>query len=144
MNKKLVVMLVVLGMTGSAGATSLVYTPVNPSFGGNPANGAVLLNEANAQNGTHAPTKSSANTTSSTTKKLDAFTTSLQNAILQKLSTAVESEIIGPTGKIIPGVLDTSDFTIRVVDNGNGSVNITTIDKATGETSSFDISQTGN
>jgi curli production assembly/transport component CsgF len=35
---------------GSASAGTLVYQPTNPSFGGNPNNGAFLLNLANAQN----------------------------------------------------------------------------------------------
>jgi curli production assembly/transport component CsgF len=39
-----------MAMLGSASAGSLVYQPVNPSFGGNPNNGAFLLNLANAQN----------------------------------------------------------------------------------------------
>lgn len=33
----------------------LVYTPINPSFGGNPLNGTFLLNKANAQNQHTAP-----------------------------------------------------------------------------------------
>src|SRR3974390_2577099 len=41
---------VLLAMLAQARATSIVYTPVNPSFGGNPLNGPVLLNSANAQN----------------------------------------------------------------------------------------------
>jgi curli production assembly/transport component CsgF len=32
-----------------ASASSLVYTPVNPTFGGNPANGPNLLAQAQAQ-----------------------------------------------------------------------------------------------
>jgi curli production assembly/transport component CsgF len=39
-----------LMMVGSASAGTLVYQPTNPSFGGNPNNGAFLLNLANAQN----------------------------------------------------------------------------------------------
>jgi curli production assembly/transport component CsgF len=35
---------------GACFAGTLVYQPVNPSFGGNPNNGAFLLNLANAQN----------------------------------------------------------------------------------------------
>lgn len=35
---------------GSAQAGSLVYTPTNPTFGGNPLNGSYLLNSAQAQN----------------------------------------------------------------------------------------------
>ena len=34
----------------AAQATELVYTPVNPAFGGNPLNGTWLLNNAQAQN----------------------------------------------------------------------------------------------
>ena len=41
-------------------ATEMVYTPVNPSFGGSPLNGPVLLNSANAQNSHKAPASSSA------------------------------------------------------------------------------------
>ena len=33
-----------------AWSSTLVYQPNNPNFGGNPANGPNLLNEANAQN----------------------------------------------------------------------------------------------
>jgi curli production assembly/transport component CsgF len=39
-----------LMMTGSASAGTLVYTPTNPSFGGNPLNGPTLLSAASAQN----------------------------------------------------------------------------------------------
>jgi curli production assembly/transport component CsgF len=37
-------------MTGSAYAGTLVYTPTNPSFGGNPLNGSTLLSSAQTQN----------------------------------------------------------------------------------------------
>ena len=39
-----------LGSCGLVQATELVYTPINPSFGGNPLNGTWLLNNAQAQN----------------------------------------------------------------------------------------------
>jgi curli production assembly/transport component CsgF len=42
--------IVALTMVGSASAGTLVYQPTNPSFGGNPNNGAFLMNLANAQN----------------------------------------------------------------------------------------------
>ena len=41
----------VFACTTSAAAEDLVYTPVNPSFGGNPFNSAHLLGIANAQKG---------------------------------------------------------------------------------------------
>ena len=42
--------LLIAACCGQAQATELVYTPVNPSFGGNPLNGTWLLNNAQAQN----------------------------------------------------------------------------------------------
>jgi len=44
------VVVALLGGALPSQASSLVYTPNNPSFGGNPNNGIVMLNEANAQN----------------------------------------------------------------------------------------------
>ena len=38
--------MVALALAGSAAAQELVYTPVNPSFGGNPFNSAHLLGTA--------------------------------------------------------------------------------------------------
>lgn len=139
--KLLAVLVLALGAATAAHATSLTYTPVNPDFGGNPANGAVLLNEANAQNGTHAPVKATSSS-SSTDSVLNAFITSLQTAVLDKLSSSIVSEIVGPNGQLIPGTLDTSDFTIVVKDLGNGQVSITTTSKSTGQSSTFDISNT--
>lgn len=40
---------------GSAGASQLIYTPVDPSFGGNPLNGTFLLSIANQQAQENAP-----------------------------------------------------------------------------------------
>ena len=39
----------------SISATELVYTPINPSFGGSPLNASMLLNKAQAQNKHKAP-----------------------------------------------------------------------------------------
>jgi curli production assembly/transport component CsgF len=141
MSKNTILAMLLVFTASLAQATPLTYTPVNPSFGGNPANGSVLLNEANAQNGTHAPTKASSAAGTGTNNELTAFINSLQSAILDRLSSSIVSEIIGPTGKLIPGVLDTTNFRITVTDLGNGSVEITTLSKATNQTSTFDVSQ---
>lgn len=37
-------------IVGQVAATELVYTPINPSFGGNPLNGSLLMGKAQAQN----------------------------------------------------------------------------------------------
>lgn len=120
-----------------AHASELVYVPVNPNFGGNPLNGTILMNEASAQNhwtddGTSGQTKQS---------PLQQFQTSLENAILSRVSAAVSSSIVGPNGQLIPGVLDTKDFSIAITSLGGGVLQITTTDKSTGQTTQFQVSQ---
>jgi curli production assembly/transport component CsgF len=44
------ILLITIMVNFSAGATELIYTPINPSFGGNPLNANMLLSKAQAQN----------------------------------------------------------------------------------------------
>lgn len=118
-------------------ASELVYVPINPNFGGNPLNGTILMNEAQAQNhwtddGSSQPSKQS---------PLQQFQSSLENAILSRVSSAVASKIVGSNGQLIPGVLDTQDFTIAITSLGGGVLQITTTDKSTGQTTQFQVSQ---
>lgn len=124
----------------SAGVQSseLTYVPVNPSFGGNPLNGPVLLNQANAQNKFTDKSSSSSAGTSST---LSQFNSMLQSAILSRVSSAVTSSIVGTDGKLTPGTVETTDFTISIVNLSPGLLQITTTDKTTGQTTSFQINQ---
>lgn len=145
--KKALAFLVMVGLSMVASATTLTYVPVNPNFGGNPANASGLLSEANAQNGTHAPSKSSGSgsgSATSTSSQLTNFVNTLQAAILNRLTTSVVSEVVDSNGRIKPGVLTTNNFTIRVVDSGGGNVTITTHDNTTGKDSTFTVSQTPN
>ena len=120
-----------------ASASPLVYTPVNPSFGGSPLNGSVLLNEATSQNDYSAP-----HVERSPSDRLDAFNQALQNAVLNRVSSAVIRNIVDPAGGLIPGTVETQDFLITVTDLGNGLVRVTTTDKTTGQTSTFEIGTT--
>ena len=122
---------------GSASASPLTYTPVNPSFGGNPNNGPVLLNEASAQNNYKAPP-----VTQSPADRLHAFETALQNAVINRVSSAVIRNIVNDAGDLIPGTVETQDFIIKVTDLGGGLVQIETTDKTTGQTSTFEIGST--
>lgn len=131
------VVLLVAGMCSGPAvfASPLVYTPVNPSFGGNPLNGSILLNEAQAQNHTSAPTNSL-----TTADRLNAFNQALENAVLNRVSSSVIQKIVSATGQLLPGTIETTDFTVTVKDLGNGLVSVTTVDKATGQTTTFEIS----
>lgn len=120
---------------GAAQASALVYQPVNPAFGGNPLNAAGLLNEAQAQNNFKAPAASPAD-------RLQSFANSLQNAILSRVSSAVIRNIVSEGGTLIPGNVETQDFIIEVTDLGAGRVRVTTTDRNTGQTTTFEIGNT--
>lgn len=112
-------------------ASSLVYEPVNPNFGGNALNGNALLNNAQAQNDHKDPDLEE------DLSALDDFNDRLQRSLLTRLTRSVTSSIIDDMGNLIPGQTVTSDFIIDVVDEGDGTLSVTTTDRNTGETTRF-------
>lgn len=66
----------------SVAATELIYTPVNPTFGGNPLNASGLLANANAQNDYKAPVITRIEKTD-----FEVFNEQLQSAIVARLRT---------------------------------------------------------
>jgi len=118
-----------------AGADELVYQPVNPSFGGSPLNGPWMLNQAQLQDDNEDPNAP----TPGDRSDLDAFNELLQRSILSRLASAITSSVIGPGGELVPGTIETTDFIIDIVDLGGGLLQITTTDKLTGESTSFEI-----
>lgn len=117
-------------------ADELVYEPINPSFGGSPLNGNWMLNQAQAQDTTEDPDSVSGRDELS---DLDDFNNLLQRSILSRLASAITGSIIGDGGELIPGTIETTDFIIDIVDIGGGILKITTTDKVTGESTSFEI-----
>ncbi|MFT5235560.1 MAG: curli production assembly/transport component CsgF [Shewanella sp.] len=102
----------------SAQATELVYTPINPSFGGSPLNGSYLLNKANAQNDHEAD--------SSDKDFVTRFKESLERNILNEITRKVAK------GDVTDGTYDTGDFRIEVATVGDG-VMLTITNLTTGE-----------
>lgn len=117
--------LVGIGLLGSVQATELVYTPVNPRFGGNPLNGSWLLANAQAQNNEKDPDLEDRLSRTGTTA-LQRFTSQLESRLLSQLLTDIES---GNEGS-----LTTDSFIINLVDV-DGSLNILITDRLTGEVS---------
>lgn len=99
-------------------ATELIYTPVNPSFGGNALNGSFLLNKANAQNDHQSP--------SSEKDFVTRFKESLERNIINSITRGVAD------GEITDGTYDTGDFRVEVASTGNG-VMLTITNLLTGE-----------
>lgn len=128
-------------LSQGAGATEMVYQPLNPSFGGNPLYGSYLLNSALATNKHKDPDIEDSSSGFEEKSPLETFNDTLERAILSRLATAASSKIIGANGQFIPGRLETDNFTIDVADLGGGVLSITTIDKVTGAVTTFQVSQ---
>lgn len=126
-------------LAGPAGATELVYYPLNPSFGGSPLNGAVLLNSAIATNRHTDPDADLDSTGIESKTPLQSFNETLERSILSRLAASVSSQVLGDDGKFHPGTIQTDSFTITVTDIGNGLLKITTIDKITGAITEFQV-----
>lgn len=127
--------------TGAASGTEMVYVPVNPVFGGNPNNGPVLLNAAQAQNNKKDPDARSASAGYKPPSPLQQFNDTLQRSILSQVASAATSRIMGAGGQLTPGTVDTGNFRITIADIGGGMLLITTTDKLTGAMTSFQVSQ---
>jgi len=120
--------------TFAAHATEIVYVPINPSFGGNPNNAGMLLNNAQAQNTYKAPVLS----------PQESFTRALQTAIQNRLLSAIVNAQLSDTklDTSQPQNIDTPSFSvsIRPIPNST-SVEITTTDKSTGAVATVIVDQ---
>lgn len=122
---------------GVAAATDLVYAPTNAAFGGTSAATQMLLGTAQATNKHTAPVDPSALLSKQTS--LQQFNDMLERAVLGQLASAATSGIFGTNGKLMPGTVETGNFRITITDLGGGVLEITTTDKTTGDTTSFQI-----
>ncbi|AZV26422.1 curli production assembly protein CsgF [Pseudomonas syringae] len=122
-------LLIGLASAAAVQATELVYTPVNPSFGGNPLNGTWLLNNAQAQND-HDDPDLKKRTSVAGTSALERFTSQLQSRLLGQLLDNIST---GNTGS-----LSTDAFIVNVVDD-SGALTIEVTDRASGEVSEIQV-----
>lgn len=108
-------------------ATELVHHFENPSFGGSPLNGSVLLNQATAQNKLKDPAAVKFSPPSKT--PIQQFSDSLQSSILSQLTRSTGQNLFDKNGNIRLGTnLEFSGFSITVSEtsvNGTVSIDIT-------------------
>lgn len=128
---------VCMGLSLPALATELVYVPTNPVFGGTPLNANGFLSAAQATNKHKEPVAPTA--AAAKASPLQQFADLLERSILGQLSAAATSGVMGPGGKLQPGSVETGNFRIEIVDAGGGILTITTTDKTTGASTSFQI-----
>lgn len=126
--------------SATAMASPLVYTPVNPSFGGDPLNGNWLLNSAQLTN-KHKDPDLDDRFGYQERSPFEDFNDQLERAVLSRLASAASSQFIDANGRFVPGSFETGNFVVDVLDLGGGMLSITTRDKVTGATTTFRVNQ---
>lgn len=124
-----------------AQATELVYTPINPSFGGSPLNGQWLLNSAQITNKHTDPDAQDLGSAFEQRTPFQDFNDQLERSVLSRLASAASSQFVDSNGKFVPGTFETGSFTVSVVDVGGGALTITTTDRITGASTTFRVMQ---
>lgn len=118
-------------------SSNLIYTPVNPNFGGHPLNSNQLLGVANGINKFTAPPQTPATVAAASASQAQQFLRQLQSRLLSSLASNVTEAIFGQNpqdhGEVIFG-----DQTI-IFDRGLDSVEISILDSATGETTRISV-----
>src|SRR3546814_6053793 len=113
-------------IAGTASAQDMVYTPINPSFGGNPFNSSHLIGIANAQNNFKDPKSTTSNS------QADIFARQLQSRLLSALSSQITDAIFGENpqesgtisfgGQTIEFHRSLEDVTLNITDNSTGEI----------------------
>jgi curli production assembly/transport component CsgF len=85
----------VAAIAAPACAGTLVYTPTNPSFGGNPLNGATLLGTAQAQNQHLPSTNSTGSSGSAALTPGQIFAQQLTSQLYASLANKITTAIFG-------------------------------------------------
>lgn len=114
-----------IGLSWPAAAQQLFYTPIDPSFGGNPFNSAHLLGIANAQNDYKDPNAQK------TSSEAQIFANQLQSRLLSALSSQITDAIFGANPQR-SGTITFGDQTINFV-RSLTDVTLTITDSQTGE-----------
>jgi curli production assembly/transport component CsgF len=108
-----------------ASASELVYTPVNPTFGGNPANASGLQANAAAQNNYKAPVVTKVPLTA-----LEKFNSQVQAALLSRLKGESLDGLFDGIGNLRDGGIVTfGNYVISIAKDASGNLVLTTQDK---------------
>lgn len=133
--RKLVVCLIcgavcasVLANANTTGASELIYTPINPSFGGNPANGQWLLAQAEAQNRFEEETGT-----------LEQFENMLTRQIFYRMARYIVDEAFGDYGEELqPGHYEIGNYAIDISTDGV-VITVVVVDIVTGDTTTIEV-----
>ncbi len=119
--------------TSAVSASELVYTPINPTFGGNPLNSSQLMNEASAQKPSAPVTKTTQQSTA------QQFLQMLQSQLYASLANSVANAITGQNAQAAGTIkLNSMQLTWNTV---GGQTSITMTDYATGQVTQITVPQ---
>ena len=120
-------------MPGSmATATELIYTPINPSFGGNPLYGTFLLNQATLQN-----KFKEARPLREPKSSLERFTEQLEYRVFSQIANRIVDAAFGED-MLQPGEYIFGGYTISVITDTYGITTVIT-EISTGNTTTIQV-----
>jgi curli production assembly/transport component CsgF len=145
MNNKIITICLSLLAPNVAGS-ELIYTPINPSFGGNALNGSFLLNKANSQNNYTAPAIERTYG--------DRLQESLERAYINRIVREVTDLAFGDqqldeNGEPIPSIFDNNslfvsgDFQVELITTNPDSLIVEITNILTGEITIVEIPRFG-
>ena len=127
--------LMLAAATSAAAASPLLYTPVNPNFGGSPLNGPFLLSEAQANNFrylTNPATENANNPATAAQTAAQSFQSAVTSALLGQVASQIANDILGPNalqsgsfnvgGELINFQQANGQVTINLTDPTSGGV----------------------
>jgi curli production assembly/transport component CsgF len=137
--KKLIIAVVVhISVSSYAVSSELVYTPINPSFGGSALNGSFLLGKAQAQN----KHKAAQSKKSFEEKVSDA----LERATLSDIVSKYKDTVLGENAGFNNGEDSTfisGDYQIDILSANSDSITIEITDLLTGKVTIIEIPKFG-
>jgi len=116
----------------SAIASELIYTPVNPSFGGSPLNGTFLLNQATLQNKFKEQRSLSQPKTA-----LERFTEQLEYSVFSRMAQRIVDAAFGED-TLKPGEYTFGDYKVSVTTDANG-ITVVITEISTGNTTTVQV-----
>jgi curli production assembly/transport component CsgF len=119
----------------AASASQLIYTPINPNFGGSPFNGPFLIDQATLQNQYSALPKPSSQQKNPSAAQ--SFAQRIENALVTQAANQLAGQILGPNA--LPSGTFSSNGTTISWQTVGGEVTVTIVDGSTGGTTTITI-----
>ena len=144
---KKILLITTLLTTFTASSTELVYTPINPSFGGNPLNSSFLLGKAQAQN----KHKASVNEKSYAERFQESLERAYINKMVREITDLAFGEQCDPAAdpNCEPSVFDqdaifvSGDYQIQIITSGVDSITVEITHQVTGEVTLIEVPRFG-